>query len=212
MQPSPYTAAAAAAQVSRLVKPPHFILGSKSGSRRAILSAAGASFDVVVADIDERAIGDRTSDAPAALVQQIAVAKSDALLAQLRSHKADGQAGSMPPGWPESLKSGTVLLTSDQVVTYGGKIREKPDDLAQARSFVDSYSVGPCGTCGGYCLHDLDSGLRIVGGDSTSIHFKPLPAVSASFSETDYNFKLEERPCMSVMHACLCPCRAWSMP
>eukprot|EP01050_Picozoa_sp_SAG11_P022123 SAG11_NODE_4101_length_2065_cov_1.721261_1_plen_181_part_10 len=42
----------------------HLILGSQSASRRAILSASGAEFDTLVPDIDEKAIGDRLSDAP----------------------------------------------------------------------------------------------------------------------------------------------------
>ena len=80
--PSAATIEAAVASVTRLTDPPRFVLGSKSASRRAILEAAtvGVPFDVVVPDIDEKAIGDRARDQPLALVSQIALAKADALL------------------------------------------------------------------------------------------------------------------------------------
>ena len=74
MQPSPYTSEQAAASVPKLVDAPPFILGSKSGSRRAILTAAGGIFDVVVADIDEKGIGNRNVDPPAELVQVLSCA------------------------------------------------------------------------------------------------------------------------------------------
>jgi septum formation protein len=167
LAPSTFTLAAAAAGVAKLVDPPRLILGSQSGSRCAILSAAlgAAAFDILVPAIDEKAIGDRLSDSPRELVKAIAIAKSDALVARLAAWPSAGSP--RPPG--------KVLLTCDQVVIYEGTIREKPADLDEARRFIESYSVAPCGTVGGYCVHDLDSGRRAVGVDVTHIHFDPLP-------------------------------------
>jgi|EP01046_Picozoa_sp_COSAG06_P008772 septum formation protein len=173
LTPSRFTVDAAIAGALRLANPPPLLLGSQSASRRAILTASGAEFKTLVPDIDEKAIGDRLQDQPAALVRAIAVAKSDALVARLGGGEHDA---SLPEGLLP-LSPGTVLLTSDQVVTYQGTIREKPTDLAQAREFVQSYATAPCGTCGGYCLHDIDSGERVIADDSTSIVFQEdLPA------------------------------------
>lgn len=173
LTPSKFTVDAAIAGATRLLDPPPLVLGSKSPSRRAILSAAGAEFKTLVPDIDEKAIGNRIQNQPAELVRAIAVAKADALVARLASATAADD-----PVVAEllGLAPGTVLLTSDQVVTYRGTIREKPADVAQAREFVQSYSAAPCGTCGGYCLHDIDTGQRVVSDDSTSIIFEPMPA------------------------------------
>ena len=171
LAPSKFTVDAATASAKRLLNPPPLLLGSQSASRRAILGAAGADFKTLVPDIDEKAIGDRLQDQPAELVRAIAVAKADALVARL-----DAAADDDPEANELALAPGTVLLTSDQVVTYRGTIREKPVDIAQAREFVQSYSTAPCGTCGGYCLHDIDTGQRVVSVDSTSIVFEPMPA------------------------------------
>ena len=116
----------------RLLEPPRFILGSGSQSRRALLEASGARFDVIAPNIDEKSLGDRELDAPGDLVQCLALAKADALLAKLTD----------PPiveGKGERV-AGTVVLTADQVVTYDGRVREKPTSEAEARAFIESYS------------------------------------------------------------------------
>ena len=158
--PCAATIEAAVASVTRLTDPPRFVLGSKSASRRAILDAAtgGAPFDVVVPDIDEKAIGDRLRDDPVDLVRQIALAKADELEAQLKDSHPDA-----------------VLLTGDQVVTYEGAIREKPASQGEARAFIESYGRAPCATVGAVCLHDLASGRRVLGVDVAEISYEPMP-------------------------------------
>jgi len=66
----------------------------------------GFDYDTITADIDEQALGDRTSD-PAELVTLLAQAKADAIYERL-----DSKLG--------------LLLTCDQVVIYQGRVREKP--------------------------------------------------------------------------------------
>lgn len=78
----------------------------------------GFDYDTVTADIDEQALGDRTSD-PAELVTLLAQAKADAIYERLES------------------KLG-LLLTCDQVVIYQGRVREKPASTQQ----VFSQSLG----------------------------------------------------------------------
>ena len=58
------------------------VLGSSSRSRQAILRQANVPFTVSIADIDERCVGDRARDDPAALTAAVAKAKADAIVAQ----------------------------------------------------------------------------------------------------------------------------------
>jgi len=165
--PPSVTVEAARACVVRLSAPPPFILGSQSASRRALLEATGATFDALAPQLDERAIGDRLRDAPADLVQRIALAKADALVARLRA--ADHPPLSVPA-------SSSVLLTGDQVVTFRGAIREKPADRAEARAFIESYAEAPCTTVQAICLHDLATGARVLGVSVAEVDLAPLPA------------------------------------
>ena len=68
-------------------------------------------YEVVTADIDEQALGDRTAD-PAKLVTLLAQAKAAAICERMQSTAALPLAG--------------FLLTSDQVVICQNCIREKP--------------------------------------------------------------------------------------
>jgi predicted house-cleaning NTP pyrophosphatase (Maf/HAM1 superfamily) len=104
-RPALVTVEAARACVAKLIDPPVFLLGSQSASRRALLEATGASFETLVPDIDEAAIGDRARDAPASIVERIAVAKADALLERLRT-------GAHPP--LRLALDSAILLTGDQ--------------------------------------------------------------------------------------------------
>lgn len=56
------------------------ILGSQSKGRRGVLERAGYTFDVMSADIDERAI---RRDDPKELTRALARAKADALLPKI---------------------------------------------------------------------------------------------------------------------------------
>lgn len=140
-------------------KLPPLILGSKSATRQGIAQEMGFTFRVETADIDERAIGDRSGNNVEDLVLLLGKAKAEALLPRLGDEPA-----------------GTVLLTGDQVVTHGGNVLEKPLDLDEARRFIKRYTPGnPCSTVGSVVLTDLDSGRRVSGTDTCTIHFEEIP-------------------------------------
>jgi len=139
---------------------PRLVMGSKSASRRALLEAMGCEgFDTRVADIDEFAIGDRRGD-PAALVTAVAAAKCDALLERHFAAETDDD---------------VVLVTGDQVVTFDGKIREKPRDLAEAKAFAQSYSGAACGTVGCVITHDVARNERRVAVHEATVNFSEFP-------------------------------------
>lgn len=93
------------------------ILGSKSYGRKHVLQRAGYEFEVMSADIDEKAI---RSDDFEELPLFLARAKAEALVKQ--------------------IEEPAILITSDQVVVFDGQLREKPETEIQARKYLTSYS------------------------------------------------------------------------
>lgn len=141
---------------------PLIVLGSGSATRKAILSQAGYAFEVAKADIDEYALGDRSSaDGARELVTLLGNAKADAILSRLG---------------PPSLSDTRLLLTADQVVTCGREILEKPKTEAEARRYLALYASQPCRTVGSLVLTSLATHRRVCGIDTCTIHIDPLPA------------------------------------
>ena len=98
------------------------ICGTSSEWRQNILTKAGFTFEVVVADIDEKAI--RHSD-PYLMPKLIAKAKADAIFTMNKL---------------ESI-TGTILMTCDQITLFNDtEVREKPQSEIEARKFLRSYS------------------------------------------------------------------------
>lgn len=160
--------AAVAAAVARAGVP--VVLGSKSFTRKAILTEMGLPYRVVVADIDEKAI---RMDTPEALVAALAGAKADAIVARLRNGTAKSVGDDDVTSFDTTR---SLLITCDQVVVHEGAIREKPESEAQARLFVRSYGDAPATTVGAVAVTDVLTGERfgpIV--DRCSVFFNPIP-------------------------------------
>ena len=96
------------------------ILASKSASRRAMLDAAGVSYDAMPADLDERAIEEGLRDAsPAEIAEALSVAKAAALA---RIH-------------PQAL-----VLGSDSLVVVEGERFDKPTSRENAAEHLKFFS------------------------------------------------------------------------
>jgi septum formation protein len=130
----------------------HIILGSQSQGRRELLSAMGYAFTVMPADIDERAI---RAEEPGALTLALAHAKADALLPQIHEP--------------------ALLITSDQVVVWQGKIREKPAHAEEARAFLRGYAEGPAETVTAVVVTHTATGVRQQGVDRATVWFRRIP-------------------------------------
>lgn len=128
------------------------ILGSGSASRRQTLEKHGVDFEVLIPNIDEKAI--RDSD-PKALVLKLACAKADALLPY--------------------ISEPALLITSDQVVLCNGEILEKPHDKNEARRFLELYKEYPPQTVTAVVVTDTSAGARKEGIDTSTVWFFPLP-------------------------------------
>ncbi len=124
------------------------ILGSQSKGRKKMLEEMGYQFEVIAANIDEKAI--RLED-PKELTLAIAKAKTNALLSQ--------------------IPKGAILITSDQVVVWNGKIREKPDDEKEVKEFLEGYNVYPAETVTAVVVTNLATGKRTEGVDIAKVYF-----------------------------------------
>ncbi|MCP5395701.1 MAG: Maf family protein [Sphingomonadaceae bacterium] len=96
------------------------VLASKSGSRQAMLKAAGICFDAVPAELDERALEQALGDAPP---PDIALALAGA--------KAQAVSATRP---------GELVLGSDSLVVVEGRRFDKPADRAQAAEHLRFFS------------------------------------------------------------------------
>jgi septum formation protein len=93
------------------------VLASGSVTRRALLEAAGVTIEVQPADVDEAAIRDQILSADAqAPHENIALA--------LAKEKAKAVSDKSPHA---------LVIGADQVLSFGGRLFEKPKSVAQAR-------------------------------------------------------------------------------
>ena len=129
------------------------ILGSGSKGRKFILENAGYDFDVMTADIDEKAI---RNDDYEKLPLLIARAKAEAIFPRI----ADP----------------AILITSDQVVVCDGELREKPKDKEEARKFLKSYAEGKVAqTNTAVVVVNTGNGKQAEGVDVAKVYFKEIP-------------------------------------
>ena len=99
------------------------ILASKSASRRAMLDAAGVSYESAPAEIDERALEAEMDGAQASeIAQALAAAKAAAVSA------------AQPGRW---------VLGSDSLVEVAGRRFDKPQSRQQAAEHLRSFSGRP---------------------------------------------------------------------
>lgn len=155
--------------LARLELPEPLLLGSASFTRKLILKEMEVPFSKFVRPIDEKALGDRSENAPPReLVLLLANAKMDRLVEELK----DNDPKDLPENVAENNK-GWVVLTGDQVVTCGGKILEKPESVEEAKKFVEGYAKSPPSTVGSVVLYHHPSGIRVEGVDTATIHFNP---------------------------------------
>ncbi len=169
--------------LAQLNLPSPLLLGSASFTRKLILSQMNIPIHPLVRPIDEKALGNRSKNAnPMALVLEVASAKMDHLLNEIRNGNC---VDDMPPSRRPSSSTTTddnddgdstidewILLTADQVVLAKQEILEKPVGIEQAKQFVSGYATSPCSTVGSCILTHLPSGIRVSGVDTATIYFQ----------------------------------------
>jgi len=132
------------------------VLGTSSKWRRALFAKHFSEYgsDFMAADIDEKAI---RLPKPEDMTLAIAAAKADALLPRLAGREV-------------------LLVCMDQVVACGDEVREKPENEAQARQFLESYRSGKGATCiNGMVVHNTRTGKRVSVTDCATVFWKAFP-------------------------------------
>ncbi|MFA7244624.1 MAG: Maf family protein [Candidatus Magasanikbacteria bacterium] len=128
------------------------ILGSQSKSRRKIMENMGYNFESMNPNIDEKAI---RFDDPKQLTLALAHAKADALLPK--------------------ISEPSLLVTSDQVVTWNGNILEKPENEEEARKFLQGYAIYPPTTVTSIVVVNTVTMERREGIDIATVWFRTIP-------------------------------------
>ena len=127
------------------------ILGSQSKNRKRVLREMGIEFEIIPADIDEKAI--RIDDARE-LVLALARAKAEVL--------------------KQRIKEPAILITSDQVVVCNNAILEKPENEKEAREFLEGYNNHPAETVTAVVLTNLATGKQAEAIDIAKVFFNPF--------------------------------------
>jgi septum formation protein len=96
------------------------ILASGSAARKAMLEAAGLTFDVVPADVDEAGLREAMSNRKVA-------PESAEIAAELAAEKARSVSEANPKA---------LVIGADQILALGGKVFAKARDSAEARDIL----------------------------------------------------------------------------
>lgn len=113
----------------------------------------GLEFEVMSPDIDESVF---TATHPFILTLDIAEAKATAVRGR--------------------VAGGALIVCSDQVAVWGGKIRGKPADADEARAFLADYGREPVEAVSSLVVMGAASGRTWRGVDSVKVFFAPVPA------------------------------------
>lgn len=131
------------------------VLASKSGSRRALLEAAGIPIEICPADIDERAVETAAGPSGAGDVAKL-----------LARAKARAVSTTMP---------GRLVLGADQTLVFGAKRFDKPESLDAARAQLRSLAGK---------THELHSAIAFVrDGVVLSEHLRVVRMTMRAFSD-----------------------------
>lgn len=127
------------------------ILGSKSAGRKRIMEEMGYEFDVLVSDIDEKAI---RFDDPKELTINIAKAKAISL--------------------QDKIFEPAILITSDSVVVCNNEILEKPQNEEEARKFLELYRDFPATVVSSVVVTNTSNGKQVFDVDASTVYFSPF--------------------------------------
>jgi septum formation protein len=156
--------------VDPIIASVRLILASASPRRAELLRAAGYEFEVVVADVDERA---REGETPASYVRRLAAEKSAAVMAALKGCATSEPSETAPVLVAQPFRAAdAIIIGADTTVVVDGEILGKPRDDGEAAEML----VRLAGR-----RHDLLTGVSIRHGahevgrvESTAVWFSML--------------------------------------
>lgn len=128
------------------------ILASQSPQRRALMETLDLVFEVVPANIDERAI--RRTDY-GEQVKAVAKAKGEHV-------------------WRELGDETAIVIAADTFITLGSETLEKPSDLVEAREMLHKLSGRTSQALTGLFYRDLEHNLDVSLAVETQMNFRVL--------------------------------------
>jgi septum formation protein len=137
------------------------VLASKSRSRRALLSAVGLHAEVVIADIDERALEDRHLARGGSL---------ESLAAELARAKALAISAARPDAY---------CLGADQTLTLEGRIFHKSRDFDEVRRSLAALSGKTHRLTSAFCVARSGQSL-VIDSDNADLSMRALDPVTIS--------------------------------
>jgi septum formation protein len=153
------------------------ILASASPRRAELLRAAGFTFDIVAADVDESI---RPGESPAAYVRRLAADKSAAAQSSVASgvnRTVNSEGVSRTGGSPaEAGHDIPVILGADTTVVVDGEILGKPKDEEDAAAMLKRLSGKP---------HEVLTGVSLRQGDGEVCRVETTVVVFHELSEED---------------------------
>jgi septum formation protein len=146
--------------------PVRLILASASPRRAELLRAAGYTFEIVVADVDESI---RPGEAPAIYVRRLAAEKSAAVQGVVGAGFSRTDEG--PPEGGSHVRD-AVILGADTTVVVDGEILGKPRDDGDARNMLQRLSGRTHQVLTGVSLRQ--GALEVGRVEATTVEFRPL--------------------------------------
>lgn len=136
---------------------PTVILASQSKQRRLLMETLGIPFEVMPADIDEKAI---THADPVTRAELIAQAKAKTIAEQLKqkTNKAEP----------------TIIIAADTFCFMDGALFEKPTDKADAIRMITELSGKTSIAVTGFCLINMVEDTQMVTSVQTSMKMRSL--------------------------------------
>ena len=126
------------------------VLASASPRRRELMQAAGMTFDILVADVDETAL---LSPDPRQSVRNVAAAKARAV---------------------KGMLTGDAIIVSADTVVYSERIFMKPVDREDARHMLSELSGRTHTVYTGVCVLDTVSGEEILTVTGTDVEMREM--------------------------------------
>jgi len=134
------------------------ILASQSPFRKHAFDILGVDYECISSDVDESLVRD---DNPAELVKKLAEAKA----------RGVGE-----------VNKGAVVVASDFVVVYDGKIYGKPKDLEEAKKMLRDFSGNSFELINGIAVYNSEDGKLVSDVESCKVKFREL----SDFEIDDY--------------------------
>jgi len=132
------------------------ILASQSAQRRLLMETLGVDFEVMPADIDEKAITHKSAEMRAQLVAQ---AKAVKIEAEFKKQYPNQDA---------------VIIAADTFGYLNGKQFEKPATKEEAAVMLKELTLESSVTITGFCVIDTKSKTNEITAVTNTLKFRPL--------------------------------------